>query len=219
MHHRSLASRLTHLLVGAASAVIASRGRHGGAAGASIAAGAVADHLLGPVPLTAADHVTRLRLSLVQGSAAAAILGRERSTGIAALLSAGVALDAVDGAVARCTSGPTDRGARFDTEADAFAVATLSVVGVTAGYRWAAIPGALRYVFVLAGLVIPALTTDLPPRPSRRLIAGASMAMMAAAAWPQVPDRGRSGLLAASTLALVFSFGRDALCQLHRDRR
>ena len=66
-----------------------------------------------------------------------------------------LALDAVDGWVARRTGTVSALGARFDMEVDAFLILVLSgYVAPTLG-GWVLAIGLMRYAFVAAGWVLP----------------------------------------------------------------
>lgn len=226
---RQLATHALHLGVAplAAAALSAADGlsprRCAAAAGVSLGGGLLVDALLGPGPLTHADQVTRFRTSLVAATAGRLLAGRigvgdpaadpRRTVPLATALTVAISLDAVDGFVARRTDTATERGARFDLEADAAAVAVLSVATAHLT-RWAIVPGALRYAFGAARAVTPALRGPLEKRPSRRAIAGASMAVLAVTTWPQVPAPAARLLTVGAAGALLGSFGRDTVSLL-----
>ena len=110
-------------------------------------------HAFGP-----ADLVTSLRATMACAVAAlvADAFVQEPALGpLLALTVAALALDAVDGLVARATGTASSFGARFDAEADAFLILVLSVfVARTAG-GWVLAIGAARYAFALAGVALP----------------------------------------------------------------
>lgn len=128
-----------------------------------------------------------------------------------------VALDGVDGQVARRTDSCTELGARFDVEADAFLVLVLAAhLSLTLGW-WVLTIGAVRYLFVLAAVVAPWLGGSLPERTDRKVIGLLQMVVLLLAA-TGVLTRPTAGLLVAGSLALLlFSFGRDT-CWLWRHR-
>jgi phosphatidylglycerophosphate synthase len=97
----------------------------------------------------AANAVTALRLGLA--SALLLFSGTQPLTS-ATLLAAFLALDGVDGWIARRTNSASAFGARFDMETDAFGVlATGVVLCVERGLgAWILLGGLLRYVYVLA---------------------------------------------------------------------
>ncbi|PZP14381.1 MAG: CDP-alcohol phosphatidyltransferase [Brachybacterium faecium] len=200
------------------------------AAGLALGGSVLTDVLLGPEPLTPADHVTRFRSSLVAAQAGRLVAGGltagrlatggrptrgasvedRRTVAQAAVFTLAIGLDAVDGQVARRTGGSTQRGWRFDLEADAAAIAVLAATMV---HRtgWVLVPGSLRYVFGGVRQVAPGLRGGLQPRLSRRVIAGGSMVALVITTWPQVPGRAVQLLSAGAATALLASFGRDSV--------
>ncbi len=131
-------------------------------------------------------------------------------------------LDGVDGHIARRRGETSSFGGRFDIETDA-ATTLLLAISVTvfdiAGW-WVVAIGALRYVYLLAGLLLPALRAPLPFNQARRVI-GMSQAvllvasMLLAALLPGLVSGGWLAVLPGlGLLALVFSFGRDVRRQL-----
>ncbi|HEV2251827.1 MAG TPA: CDP-alcohol phosphatidyltransferase family protein, partial [Streptosporangiaceae bacterium] len=114
-----------------------------------------------------ADWVTVTRALLIAGVAGlvADSFGRTVSiTALVTLSSIALALDAVDGQVARRTGTATPLGGRFDGEADAFLILVLSIA-VSRDYgSWVLIIGAARYALLLAGWLMPWLAAPVPPR-------------------------------------------------------
>jgi phosphatidylglycerophosphate synthase len=121
-----------------------------------------------------------------------------------------LALDAVDGWVARRTGTATELGARFDMEVDAFLLLVLSAyVAQTLG-PWVLAIGLMRYVFVAAGWILPWFRMQLPPRYWRKVVTAVQGIALTLAASGLVP--GIAGVVVGVALALlVESFGRDVL--------
>lgn len=228
---RSPRERLLHLVSAPLVACILSATdglamrRRAIAAGVALVSGLLIDALLGPGPLTRADHVTRMRASLSVALASRFAVGRpatgpapapRRTPARAATITLAVALDAVDGAVARRTGQVTSRGGRFDLEADAVAVAVLSAMMLHLT-RWAVVPGSLRYLFGAARWLVPPLRGDLAPNRARRAVAAGAMASMAASTWPFVPERAARMLVMGAACGLLASFGKDTVCLLRDD--
>jgi phosphatidylglycerophosphate synthase len=121
-----------------------------------------------------------------------------------------LALDAVDGWVARRTGTISELGARFDMEVDAFLLLVLSVYVAPALGYWVIAIGALRYGFVAAGWVLPWMRATLPYRYWRKVVtasAGIALAVAASGLLPAI-----DGLLVAAALALLLeSFARDTI--------
>jgi phosphatidylglycerophosphate synthase len=172
-----------------------------------------------------ADLVTLSRATLSCGVAAlvagsfddAGSVGT-RST-IVGIATVALLLDAVDGRVARLTGTVSGFGARLDGEADAFLMLVLSVYvagsvvpGPAGSGAWAigvlAI-GAMRYLFAMAGWVLPWMRAQLPARYWRKVVtavAGISLGFAAAdVAAPEVTY----AALGIALVLLLESFGRD----------
>ena len=161
-----------------------------------------------------ADWVTLTRALLIAGVAGlvADSFGRPVS-GIAliTLSSIALALDAVDGQVARRTGTATPLGARIDGEVVAFLILLLSIA-VSQDYGgWVLIIGAARYALLLAGWLIPWLAAPLPPRYWRKVVAAVQGVVLTVVA-SGVVDR-LTGMIAvaAALLLLAESFGRDVI--------
>lgn len=121
-----------------------------------------------------------------------------------------LALDAVDGWVARRSGTATELGARFDMEVDAFLLLVLSAYVAQTFGLWVMAIGLMRYVFVAAGWVLPWLRLPLPPRYWRKVVTAVQGIALTLAASGLVP--GTAGVLVVVALALlVESFGRDVL--------
>ncbi|HEY9289900.1 MAG TPA: CDP-alcohol phosphatidyltransferase family protein [Microlunatus sp.] len=129
-------------------------------------------------------------------------------------------LDGVDGRIARRRGETSAFGARFDVETDAATTLilclTLPVLGVT-GW-WVMAIGALRYLYIGAGLLQPALRQPLRYSRARRVIGtGQAIALLLALGLDALlpgPTGWLSILPAAALVALLWSFGRDIREQL-----
>jgi phosphatidylglycerophosphate synthase len=172
-------------------------------AGAARRAG---EFTLGPAGL-----VTLARATLV--GAVTALVVEGLATGhppvplLVALAAVALALDAVDGKVARRTGTATPLGARFDMEVDAVLLLVLSVHVATVLGPWVLAIGLMRYAFVAAARVAPWLTGQLPPRFSAKVVAAVQGVVLVVAASGLVPDGSAAALVAAALVALVWSFG------------
>jgi len=161
-----------------------------------------------------ADWVTLARAVLCSGVAGlvAASFGRPVSvTALVTLSAVALALDAVDGQVARRTGTATALGGRLDCEVDALLVLLLSIA-VSRDYgSWVLLIGAARYALLLAGWLIPWLAAPLPPRYWRKVVAAVQGVVLTVAA-SGLPDR-LVGMIAvgAALLLLAESFGRDVI--------
>jgi phosphatidylglycerophosphate synthase len=120
-----------------------------------------------------------------------------------------LAMDGVDGQVARRTGTTTSLGARFDMEVDAFLILMLSIVTAAEYGWWALAIGAFRYVFVAASWAMPWLNAPLPPRFGRKVVAAQQGVMLAVVASGLLPTWLAVFALAVALGSLTWSFGRD----------
>jgi phosphatidylglycerophosphate synthase len=117
-----------------------------------------------------ADWITLTRALLCAGVAGLVADAFNRPVSITALVTLAtiaLALDAVDGPVARWTGTASPIGARFDCEVDAFLILLLSIqVYLVYGSlaSWVLVIGAARYLLLLGGWLVPWLAAPLPPR-------------------------------------------------------
>lgn len=177
--------------------------------------------LAGADRLGPADRVTLTRALLACAVAALATESSPRHTVLLVVTaSVALALDAVDGRVARATRTQSGFGARFDGEADAFLMLVLSV-HLTSDYgAWVLTIGVARYAFWLAGLPFPWLRDPLPVRPWRKVVAAVQGVVLVVAAAGVLPIGPASALLAVALGLLAESFGRDVLWLVgHRHSR
>jgi phosphatidylglycerophosphate synthase len=128
-----------------------------------------------------------------------------------------LALDAVDGWVARRTGTTTELGGRFDMEVDAFLLLVLSAFVAPILGPWVLAIGLMRYAFVAAGWMLPWLRLQLPPRHWRKVVTAVQGIALALAASGLVPEL--AGVLVGVALVLlVESFGRDVVWLALRSR-
>ena len=161
-----------------------------------------------------ADWVTLTRALLIAGVAGLVADSFNRPLAVTALVtlsSIALALDAVDGQVARRTGTATPLGARLDGEVDAFLILLLSIA-VSRDYgSWVLLIGAARYALLLAGWLMPWLAAPLPPRYWGKVVAAVQGIVLTVAA-SGVVDR-LTGMIAvaAALLLLAESFGRNVI--------
>lgn len=161
-----------------------------------------------------ADRVTLARATLSCGLAALVTdtsLGSPASALVVPLAVVALALDAVDGRVARSTGTVTAFGARFDGEADAFLLLVLSVHVAGSYGRWVLAIGAARYAFGVAGWAWPWLRATLPPRYWRKVVAAVQGVVLTVAAAGVLPTAWAYAALGAALALLTESFGRDVV--------
>lgn len=127
-----------------------------------------------------------------------------------------LALDAVDGWIARRTRTISELGARFDMEVDAFLLLVLSAAVARDVGWWVLIIGLLRYAFVVAGWLLPWMRRTLPPRYWRKVVTAVAGIALLAAASGLVPWWARLALALVALGLLAESFARDILWLVRR---
>ena len=172
-----------------------------------------------PHPFGAANWVTAARAvfaaallayalaTLAAGAAPAASL---RWFWVVAALAA-LALDGLDGTLARRLDQVSAFGARFDMETDAATMLGLAVLVLAAGQAgpWVLVGGLMRYIFVLGSWIWPVLAGPLPPRKRRQALCVIQMAALIVALTPPVPPAIAAPLCLAGLALLSYSFAVD----------
>lgn len=172
--------------------------------------------------LGAANRVTLVRgglVSLIAGSLVVPQALVEHADVVAAVALLALALDGLDGWVARRTGSASAFGARFDMELDAFFILVLCLCLMTIGKvgAWVVAIGALRYVFVLAMRVWSWLDRPLPESMRRKFICVWQVASLLLCLTSWVDAQLAGVLLGVALVLLIVSFGIDTLW-LHRRR-
>jgi phosphatidylglycerophosphate synthase len=192
--------------------------------GAALLAMAGFARLRPPRPFGSANAITLFRSALIAVVAGYAIEppeSRDAAWWIAAALSGtALALDGVDGWLARRGRAASAFGARFDMEVDALAALVHSGVLWQAGRvgPWILLVGLLRYLFVLAGWAFNAMRRPLPPSQRRRAICALQGALLAVCLVPVWPS-GIALMLGALALASTsLSFLIDTVWLIGRSR-
>jgi len=160
-----------------------------------------------------ANHVTMARGMLVWLSASmiAEPVGSPVAWALVAATVMVVALDGVDGWLARRTRMNSAFGARFDMETDAFFMLVLSVL-VWRHHKaglWVLGIGLMRYAFVAAGWVLPWLSRPLRSTPRGKAAAMAQLAGLGIALVPLVPMPISTIVSATALATLAWSFAID----------
>jgi phosphatidylglycerophosphate synthase len=163
-----------------------------------------------------ADRVTLARTVLIGGCATLAVAVATgalpaRSWPVLALLVPALALDAVDGAVARHTGTASAAGARLDGEMDAALLLVVSASAVRALGWWVLGIGLMRYAFFAARYLAPGLRGRLDFSQFRRVVAGLQGVALAVALTPGVPLGPARAGVALALILLTISFGRDVV--------
>jgi phosphatidylglycerophosphate synthase len=175
---------------------------------------ALASLRLGRARFGLANQVTLLRsglVCLVGGALLASGHAPTMSWSLAGLIGAALALDAVDGWLARRLRLVTPFGARFDVEVDALLLLILALLVWQAQQvaAWVLAIGLLRYGFVLAGRVLPWLSAPLPPSRRRKAICAQQGITLMVCLLPSAPPGLASALAALALAMLVLSFALD----------
>jgi phosphatidylglycerophosphate synthase len=170
-----------------------------------------------------ADRVTLVRGVLIAGCATLAVpvvtgVLTPRNWPLVLLLVPALALDAVDGKVARRTGTSSAAGGKLDGEMDAAILMVLSLAATRSLGWWVLGIGLMRYAFFVAGYVRPALRGHLDFSQFRRVVAALQGTMLAIGLTPVVPRPVGQGCVALALVLLTVSFGRDVV-RLEVDQR
>jgi phosphatidylglycerophosphate synthase len=164
--------------------------------------------------LGAADWVTLARASLAVGIGA--LVADSFAHGVPVTLLVGIsalalALDYVDGWVARRAPTTGTLGAEFDGEVDAFLILILSVFVARSVGAWVLAIGAARYAFLAAGWPLPWMRAPLPPRYWRKTVTATQGIVLTVAAAAVLPGSVTRFAVVAACALLAESFGRDVV--------
>jgi phosphatidylglycerophosphate synthase len=171
-----------------------------------------------------ANRITLLRAGLILPVAALVpffgALGARGAWWIIALSTVALILDGVDGRLARQTDTHSEFGARFDMEVDAFLLLALSLLVwlLTPVGPWVLLIGGIRYLFVAAGWMLPALSESLEPSKRRQTVCVLQGVGLLVCLGPIVPGWLAQVVAALVLGALLYSFGVDTLDLLNRER-
>jgi len=170
----------------------------------------------------AANQVTLARAALV-----ALLFGLvgEASTAAHAWLAVGtatlaIALDGVDGWLARQHGLSSAFGARFDMETDTLLILALSLLvwGFDKAGYWVLFAGLLRYLFAAAGYAIAWLRRPLPPSRRRQTVCVLQILILVICLLPLVSKPWSQTLAALGILLLAWSFAVDVIWLARRAR-
>ena len=162
-----------------------------------------------------ADLVTLARAVLACGVAAlvaeALATGADVVRALVPITAVALALDFVDGRVARHTGTASRFGARLDGEADAFLILVLSVHVAGSAGAWVLAMGLVRYAYAVATWVVPWMQQELPPRYWRKVVAAYVGIALLLAASGLAPEAATYAVLVVAALLLAESFGWDVV--------
>lgn len=162
-------------------------------------------------PANAVTATRSMLVGLVTALVVASFAGAVPTALFIALVAVALALDGVDGYVARRTRSESELGARFDMEVDAFLLLVLCVYDVRYVGWWVLTIGLLRYAFVVAGFALPWMNRTLPPRYWRKVVTAACGVALALVASQLLPPALNILVAVAALLLILESFGRDVL--------
>ncbi|WP_137134295.1 CDP-alcohol phosphatidyltransferase family protein [Rhizobium sp. FKY42] len=130
-------------------------------------------------------------------------------------------LDGFDGYLARRFNHVSEFGARFDMEVDAFLILMLSCAAFVLGKAgaWVLLIGAMRYMFILGQLALPALNQPLGHSFRRKLVCVIQVLALGIVLVPLVVAPMSAWILAIALLALVYSFAVDIVALVRRSYR
>jgi phosphatidylglycerophosphate synthase len=187
----------------------------------------VAEHHPHP-RLGAANRITLIRAAIACLIAARAIeptpLGDPQRWLLAGIAGAALLLDGADGWAARRQRLASAFGARFDMEVDALAILVLAVTVVRAEAApiWVLAIGAMRYLYLVAALILPPLRRPQPPHPRadrrRKTVAVIQSVALLVALTPATPTQWAEAVCATALGLLAYSFAADVVL-LHLARR
>ncbi|MDB6177753.1 CDP-alcohol phosphatidyltransferase family protein [Paracoccus sp. Z330] len=157
------------------------------------------------------NAVTLIRAALLAALIPPLLAGDAAGLTVAVIGGVALALDGVDGWMARRSGLASAFGARFDMEVDAALALILSlhVLSGTAVGAEILLLGLPRYMFVAAGALWPVLTAPLPQRFRRKLICVVQLATLVLLQLPALPGDLAIPLARLAGAALLWSFAVD----------
>lgn len=161
-------------------------------------------------PWMPADHVTTTRLGLIVIFCAVGLPGPGFSWPAVTIAAVALALDGVDGFVARRT-GSTVAGAFYDEAVDALFILLLGLGLVSLWGLWTVLPGTLYYFFHGVAFFRPAWQRPLPNSKLRNVVAASQGILLLTAGTPLAQAHWwlGTGAVGLAVIALGCSFGRD----------
>lgn len=124
-----------------------------------------------------------------------------------------LALDGIDGPLARANGLAGSWGARFDMEVDSVFALLLSIAAWRIGMvgPWVILLGGLRYLFVLAALALPWVDAPLPERFRRKMVCVMQIATLVALIAPVTPAAWSGPAAFVMLAVLTWSFAIDVI--------
>ena len=172
-------------------------------------------HYLRARSFGAANGVTLVRgaLTVLLAALIGAPHGEALGWTVVTLAVIAVALDGVDGWLARSRNEATAFGARFDMETDALLILVLAALvwHLDKAGIWIVAAGLLRYAFVLASYPLPWMARALPPSRRRQAVCVLQIVSLIGALVPSVLPPWSSAVALAGLALLVWSFAIDVV--------
>ncbi len=159
-----------------------------------------------------ANTVTLVRAAAVAGVTALLVeswSGDVPAPVLVTLASVTLALDLVDGRLARARGSVTVLGAAFDMETDAFLILVLSGYAVPLVGAWVLLIGLARYLLLVATALRPWLGAPAPPRPWAKVVAAVQGVALVVVASGLLPTRVAQAVLGAALALLAESFAHQ----------
>jgi phosphatidylglycerophosphate synthase len=157
--------------------------------------------------------VTLFRAALIAG-VAAVLTQPAQGWALAVVAAVALALDGVDGKLARASGLVSDFGARFDMEVDSIFALVMALIVWLSGTVgvWVLVLGVMRYLWVAAGWILPWLNGPLPEQVMRRkTVCVIQIAALAALLTPVLTGHLAAAVAAVASAALLWSFGSDVI--------
>ncbi len=196
------------------------------AAISAIALGNLRTH--GHARFGAANIVTTIRAALTAIMGGLVLASPQFGTGfdegalwlLGFMIAFALALDGVDGFLARQSGTASRFGARFDMEVDALLILFLSIAAVLLGKAgfWVLLIGLMRYAYLGAQAVFPALKGDLPHSMRRKAICVVQGVALCLMLFPIVTSPASTLLAAAALALLTYSFAVDVIFLVNASR-
>jgi phosphatidylglycerophosphate synthase len=158
-----------------------------------------------------ANQITLARTGLACLVGGALLGGARVSWSLAAVIGIALALDALDGWLARRLGLASRFGARFDLEIDALMILILSVLVWQTGRAdaWVLAIGGMRYAFVVLGMFWPAARRPLPPSLRRKTVCAVLGVLLLICLLPPTPPWLAHGVVALALISQLASFAID----------
>ncbi len=157
------------------------------------------------------NAVTLLRLMFVSALIAGLVTQSVGPWPVFGVAAVALALDGVDGWLARREGYVSDFGATFDMEVDAVLALVLAFHAYFGGSvgAYVIILGLPRYLFLIAQFPLPWLKADLPPRFSRKVVCVLQISALIAVLLPVIQTPFSDAIVVFAAAAVIWSFWLD----------